>query len=55
MITKAKIKKKLKERMNRVPKKDEIINAYQDSNLIQEIILDELTELDTRLKILENK
>lgn len=44
------IKDKLTLKMNRIPKESEITNAFQDANLMNEIILDEIDEIKSILK-----
>lgn len=53
VITKTKIKEKLRKHLNREPKKHEVENAFKDMNITNEIILDILEDFNTRLLNLE--
>ena len=53
MITRPKIENKLQVRLNRVPKEDEINNAEKDTNVICEILVEELEALEKRVAKLE--
>ena len=53
IIDDKKIKKQLKQVLKRNPKKHEVENAYQDFNIVNNIIIEKLEDLETRVKKLE--
>lgn len=61
MITEKEIKIKLKKLLNRTPKKSEVLNAFTDQNIVNEILQDtlksqqdEIIKLKSRLTALES-
>lgn len=55
MIDKNKIKIKLKKYLGREPKKNELINAEKDQNIINEIIIDEINLIKIEIDKLKGK
>ena len=49
------LEKTLEEKLNRKPTADEVINADNDANLVNECLWQLMLELDKRVKLLEDK
>ena len=52
-MKKEKIKDKLEKKLGRPAKENELINMEKDTQLLVEVLIDEVADLDKRLKKLE--